>query len=102
MAGMLKNHHIARAMADRGFGEFRRPLAYKAPQAGVSGIVANRGFPRRKRCSACGYKRATMSLSVRTWTCPACDTLHDREVNAAINLPHVAASSVRGSSSVPA
>ena len=102
VAGMLKNHHIARAMADMGFGEFRRQLEYKATQAGVPLIVANRWFPSSKLCAACGYKMATMPLSVRTWTCPACDTLHDRDVNAAINLQHVAGSSVRGSSPVSA
>ena len=102
VAGMLKNHHIARAMADMGFGEFRRQLEYKAQQAGVSVIVANRWFPSSKLCAACEYKMAKMPLSVRTWTCPACDTLHDRDVNAAINLQQVAESSVGSSSPVPA
>ena len=64
VAGMLKNHHSARAMADRGFGEFRRQRASTAQHAGVAVIVANRGFPSSKLCSACGYKMATMPLSV--------------------------------------
>ena len=102
VAGMLKNHHIARAMADMGFEEFRRQLEYKATQAGVSVIVANRWFPSSKLCSACGYKMAKMPLNIREWTCPQCQTHHDRDVNAAINLQHVAESSVGSSSPVPA
>jgi len=102
VAGMLKNHKLARRIADMGFGEFRRQLEYKAAQRGKTVIVVNRWYPSSKACSACGYTMRKMPLSVREWTCPACHTHHDRDVNAAINLRQVAESSVRGSSPVPA
>jgi putative transposase len=102
VAGMLKNHPLARAMADMGWGEFRRQLEYKAMQRGKTVIVVNRWYPRSKICSACGYKMGKMPLSVREWTCPACQTHHDRDVNAAINLKKVAESSMGGCPSVSA
>jgi len=102
VAGMLKNHQLARRIADMGFGEFCRQLEYKAAQRGKTVIVVNRWYPSSKACSACGYKMLKMPLSVREWTCPACHTRHDRDVNAAINLRQVAESSVRSSSPVPA
>ena len=99
---MLQNPKLARQIADRGFGEFRRQLEYKAAQRGKTVVVVSRWYPSSKTCSACGYKLPKMPLSVRAWTCPACDTHHDRDINAAINLQKVAESSARGSSSVPA
>ncbi|NMP24903.1 RNA-guided endonuclease InsQ/TnpB family protein [Sulfobacillus harzensis] len=100
--GMLKNHKFARAIADMGWGEFRRQLEYKAAQRGKTVVVVNRWYPSSKRCSVCGHKVANMSLSVRDWTCPQCQTHHDRDRNAAINLQKVAESSVGGSQPVPA
>jgi len=85
-----------------GFGEFRRQLEYKAAQRGKTVIVVNRWYPSSKICSQCGYKMPKMPLSVRTWTCPQCQTHHDRDINAAINLQTVAESSVRNSSPVSA
>jgi putative transposase len=102
VAGMLKNHRLARAIADMGFGEFRRQLEYKAAQHGVTVVVVNRWFPSSKTCSTCGHRVPKMSLSVREWTCPQCQTHHDRDINAAMNLQQMAESSVRGSSPVPA
>ena len=102
VAGMLKNHKLARAIADRGFGEFRRQLEYKAAQRGKTVVVVSRWYPSSKTCSSCGYKVPQMPLAVREWTCPECHTHHDRDINAAINLRQVAESSVRGSSPVSA
>jgi putative transposase len=102
VAGMLKNHTLARRIADMGFGEFRRQLEYKAAQRGKTVVVVARWYPSSKTCSACGTKVAKMPLGVREWTCLACHTHHDRDINAAINLQHVAESSVGGSSPVSA
>ncbi len=101
VVGMLKNHRLARAIADMGFGEFRRQLEYKAAQQGKT-VIVRRWYPSSKRCSACGYKMPKMPLSVRDWTCPACGMQHDRDVNAAINLRKVAESSMDGCPSVSA
>ena len=91
--GMVKNRHLSRAVSDRGFFEFRRQLDYKAAQRGGVVIVADRWYPSSKTCSACGHKLEALPLSVREWTCPECGSVHDRDVNAAINLRNLAVSS---------
>ncbi len=85
VAGMLKNHPLARAIVDMGFGEFRRQLKYKATQRGKTVMVVNRWYPSSKICFQCGYQMPKMPLSVREWTCPDDGAHHDRHVNAAIN-----------------
>ena len=80
--GMLKNHHLAGAIADVGMGEFRRQIEYKAAWAGRKVIVVDRWAPTSKTCSHCGSYQQKMPLSVREWTCPDCATRHDRDVNA--------------------
>jgi putative transposase len=91
--GMVKNRHLSRAVSDMGFFEFRRQLEYKAAQRGGVVVVADRWYPSSKTCSACGHKLETLPLSVRQWTCPACATTHDRDINAAVNLKNMAVSS---------
>ncbi|WP_445673034.1 RNA-guided endonuclease InsQ/TnpB family protein [Pseudomonas inefficax] len=91
--GMVKNRHLARAIADMGFFELRRQLEYKAAMRGGQVVVADRFYPSSKTCSNCGHKLEELSLSVRQWTCPGCATCHDRDVNAAINLKNMAVSS---------
>ena len=88
--GMVKNHHLSRAISDQGFGEFRRQVEYKAKRSGSVVYVADRWFPSSKTCSDCGHKIADMKLSVRQWTCPECGSEHHRDVNAAINLKNLA------------
>lgn len=92
--GMVKNRRLSRAVSDMGFFEFRRQLEYKAAQrAGVVVVAADRWYPSSKTCSACGHKLEALPLSVRHWTCPQCNAVHDRDVNAAINLKNLAVSS---------
>ena len=91
--GMVRNHHLSRAIADMGFQELRRQLTYKAERRGAVLVVADRFFPSSKLCSACGVIQDEMPLSVRSWTCPACGAQHDRDLNAAINLARYAVSS---------
>jgi len=91
--GMVKNRHLSRAVSDMGFFEFRRQLDYKAAQRGGMIVVADRWYPSSKMCSACGHKLDDLPLSVRKWTCPECGSVHDRDVNAAINLRNLAVSS---------
>jgi putative transposase len=91
--GMMSNRHLARSIADMSFFEFRRQLEYKAAMRGGRVVVADRFFASSKTCSACGHTLETLPLSVREWTCPACGVIHDRDVNAAINLKNMAVSS---------
>ena len=83
---MVRNRGLARAIADCGWGTFRAMLEYKAARYGRQVIVVDRWYPSSKRCSACGYLLASLSLKTRMWQCPSCGTRHDRDVNAAQNI----------------
>ena len=91
--GMVKNRHLSRAVSDMGFFELRRQLEYKAAQRGAMVVVADRWYPSSKTCSGCGHKLKALPLSVREWACPECGSIHDRDVNAAVNLRNLAVSS---------
>lgn len=86
VGGMMKNHHLAGAIADVGMHEFKRQIEYKAAWYGRTVVFANRFAPTSKTCSHCGIYRETMPLSIRQWTCPDCGTQHDRDANAAKNI----------------
>ncbi|PDO10802.1 MAG: transposase [Candidatus Reconcilbacillus cellulovorans] len=86
VAGLLGNQRLARHIADMGWGEFRRMLAYKTVWYGGRLQVANRYYPSSKTCSGCGHVLDKMPLWIREWRCPACGTHHDRDANAAKNL----------------
>jgi putative transposase len=83
---MVRNHRVAKAIADCGWGTFRDMLEYKAARYGRRVIVIDRWFPSSKMCSACGHVLAELSLGTRTWQCPSCGTRHDRDINAAKNI----------------
>jgi putative transposase len=83
---MVHNRHLARAISDCGWGEFRRQLACKCERYRRRLVVIDRWYPSSRICSACGYLLAELSLSVRHWTCPSCGARHDRDVNAAKNI----------------
>jgi len=84
---MMKHHKLAKSISDVGWGEFRRQLTYKAEWYGKKIIIMDRFFPSSQLCSACGMQwQGTKDLSVRKWTCPACGTIHDRDINAAKNI----------------
>ncbi len=91
--GMMKNHRLARSIADMSFHEFRRQVEYKANRHGGIVFVAERWFASSKICSCCGYQLSELPLSVREWVCPTCHVQHDRDHNAAVNLKNVAVSS---------
>lgn len=86
VAGMVRNHSLARAISDVGWGEFRDMLEYKAVRTGRLVVAVNRWYPSSKTCSTCGYLLDSLSLRTRHWTCPGCGTRHDRDLNAAKNI----------------
>jgi putative transposase len=92
VAGMIRNRKLARAIADQGFGQVRRMLAYKTSGRGGAMVATDRWYPSSKTCSGCGTVKAKLALSERTYHCDACGLVEDRDVNAARNLLKLAAS----------
>jgi IS605 OrfB family transposase len=90
VAGMVKNEKLSRALNDVGFGNIRRQLEYKALRYDTKLIIADRWYPSSKLCSSCYWKNDALTLQERSWCCKNCNTLHDRDVNAAINLKRLA------------
>ena len=86
ISGMVRNRRLARAICCTGWGEHRRMLNYKAERYGRTIAVVDRWYPSSKTCSACGHVLAELGLEIRHWTCPACGTRHNRDVNAAKNI----------------
>ena len=86
---MIKNPKLAKHIADASWSEFVRQLEYKAEWAGRTLSKIDRFFPSSKRCSSCGFVHQSMPLDIRNWTCPECNTHHDRDINAARNIKTV-------------
>lgn len=86
VAGMVKNHALAKAVMDSSFAEFRRQLEYKTARTGARLHVIDRWYPSSKTCSRCGRVKAKLSLSERTYSCDSCGLVIDRDLNAAINI----------------
>ncbi len=84
--GMVRNHNLAKAISDAGWGTFTNFLAYKLDQKGGKLVEINRWFPSSKLCSHCYHQVDKMPLDIRNWTCPNCGTYHDRDGNAATNI----------------
>jgi putative transposase len=89
VSGMLKNHHLAQAIADVGLYEFRRQMAYKGKWYGCEVMLADRFYPSTKRCSGCGQIKAFIGLGERQYHCAACGLVMDRDLNAAKNLEQI-------------
>jgi putative transposase len=82
VVGMLKNHKLARAIADASFAEIVRQLSYKAQQV----VRVGSFYPSSKTCNACGAVNHDLTLAHRTWVCPDCGATLDRDLNAARNI----------------
>ena len=82
---LLKNGRLARAISDAAWTELRSMLEYKCAWYGRELVTIDRWFPSSKLCSACRAVQDTLPLNLRTWTCD-CGAVHDRDVNAAINI----------------
>lgn len=82
----VKNHSLAKAISDVGWGEFVRQLEYKARWYGRTLVKIDKWYPSSKRCFDCGHILDSLSLDVREWTCPECGVHHDRDINAAQNI----------------
>ena len=85
VSGMVKNHNLARAINDAGFGMLRSMIQYKAELRGNTVVLVDRWFPSSKTCSECGLINSDVVLGVDAWQCE-CGAQHDRDLNAAINI----------------
>ena len=83
---MVKNHKLALAISDSGWGELIRQLDYKCRWYGRKLVKIDRWFPSSKRCNSCGYIVEKMPLNIREWQCRGCGTHHDRDINASRNI----------------
>ena len=84
---MIKNHKLARNIADVSWSEFVRELEYKAEWYGRTIVKIDKFYPSSQLCNCCGHQYPlTKDLSVRSWVCPNCSDEHDRDVNAAKNI----------------
>ncbi len=86
---MMANHKLAKVIADCGWGEFLRQLEYKAKWHERKIGAIDRWFPSSKRCHRCGHILEKLSLDVREWTCPSCNSVNLRDQNAALNIKAV-------------
>lgn len=87
VSNMIKNHNIAKSISDCGWYELTRQLTYKAEWNNRQYIKIDRFYPSSQMCGNCGFiNKDTKDLNIREWTCPECVTMHDRDINAAINI----------------
>ena len=83
---MMKNHKLARAIGEASWYSFVNMLQYKGKWKGCDIIQINQFYPSSKTCSRCNWKKENLKLSERSWICPKCGTIHDRDINAAKNI----------------
>ena len=85
VAGMMKNHKLAKSISDAGWSKFVEYLIYKADWYGVNVLLIDRFAPSTKKCS-CGYINNDLTLADRFWTCPECLLEHDRDLHSSGNV----------------
>lgn len=86
MQGMSQALNFGKSVADNAWGMFLRFLDYKAAEMGKKLVKIDKWFASSKMCHVCGYIHEELTLSSRKWKCPACQTEHDRDKNAAQNI----------------
>ena len=89
ISGLMKNHELSKSFQDVSFAEFIRQLEYKCSWYGKTISKIDRFYPSSQLCSNCGFKNKDVkNLNIREWVCPECGTIHDRDINSAINILH--------------
>ena len=83
---MLPPAAFARSIADAGWHGLTRMVKYKLERGGGRFVALDPFFPSSKTCSDCAHRLTKLALSQRHWQCPKCGTVHDRDLNAALNI----------------
>lgn len=86
VSGMVKNRKLSRAISDAGWSSFKTMLEAKCDKYGRHLTIVDRWYPSSQLCSCCGNSGGRKELDVRQWQCLYCGTVHDRDINAAVNL----------------
>lgn len=84
--GLIKNHKLAKSISDVSWSEFTRQLEYKSNWKGRTLIKVDRFFPSSQICSSCSHNDGKKELNIREWICSNCGAIHDRDINASINI----------------
>ena len=84
--GMMKNHKLARSIQELSLFKFKEMLRYKSEWYNRDLIEIDQWFPSSKLCHCCGWKNKELTLKDREWICQECGVIHDRDINAAINI----------------
>lgn len=84
---MMRNHKLAQHISSASWSKFFGMLVYKAAWCGNDVVKVPTMYPSSQTCSCCGYKNPLVkNLAVRTWECPDCHAVHNRDTNASINI----------------
>ena len=86
VAGMIRNRCLSRKIHESGWSSLANMIEYKCDWSGKTFYKISRWFPSTKTCSECGHKIDHIDLKVRAWECPECGAVHDRDINAALNI----------------
>ena len=84
--GMVKNKKLSKSISDVAWSEFMRQLEYKSLWKGKTILKIDKWFPSSQICSNCGSSTGKKPLNIRKFVCPHCNTSHDRDINASINI----------------
>lgn len=95
VSGMMKNHHLSKAVQQQCLYEFRRQIEYKAKWNNIKIVIADRFYPSSKTCYCCGNVKKDLKLSDRIYKCECCGNIIDRDYQASLNLKRYGENFVR-------